>query len=183
LEIRVELVQGHAADLWPRPGRVFVAARTHTFTQFADAIDAAFARWDLAHLHLFYLGDGRRVSRARWWEDDDFGMPVVDGDRLTLGRLALGEQFVYEFDLGDSWTHLCTVGEARIDPTEALGIVPPVPVAYWGWGEMPDQYGRRWEGDDGETRVPRDPRGKDLPALGPWEWRNRPRGAGADRES
>jgi hypothetical protein len=29
-----------------------------------------------------------------------------------LSTLSLGEQFVYEFDFGDSWTHLCTVGPA-----------------------------------------------------------------------
>ncbi len=28
------------------------------------------------------------------------------------------------FDLGDDWTHLCTVGPERIDPEEELGIVP-----------------------------------------------------------
>jgi hypothetical protein len=30
--------------------------------------------------------------------------------------VTLGEQFVYEFDFGDSWTHLCTVAPTRIDP-------------------------------------------------------------------
>jgi hypothetical protein len=31
------------------------------------------------------------------------------------GRLRGGEQFLYTFDLGDDWTHLCTVAPARID--------------------------------------------------------------------
>jgi hypothetical protein len=35
-------------DLWPRPGRIFAAARSHSFRQLAAAIDLAFARWDLA---------------------------------------------------------------------------------------------------------------------------------------
>lgn len=30
---------------------------------------------------------------------------------------------------------------------------------------MPDQYGRRWDGDDGESPKPRDPHLKDLPPL------------------
>ena len=51
----------------------------------------------------------------------------------------------------DDWTHLCTVAEQRIDPLEALGIVPDRPLPYWGWREIPDQYGRRSEDDDGET--------------------------------
>ncbi|MEU6511992.1 hypothetical protein [Streptomyces sp. NPDC046942] len=62
LSIRVELISGHGADLWPRPGRVFAAARSHSFARFATAIDIAFGRWDLAHLHLFTLSDGTQVS-------------------------------------------------------------------------------------------------------------------------
>jgi len=87
----------------------------------------------------------------------------------------LGEQFLYTFDLGDDWAHLCTVGLERIDPEEALGIRPDAPLAYWGWGTIPDQYGRRWDSDDGEGRLPRDPRGADLPPLRP--------GWGPDRRS
>ncbi len=43
LSIRVDLVEGHCDDLWPRPGRIFAAARSHTFNQLATAIDDAFA--------------------------------------------------------------------------------------------------------------------------------------------
>ncbi|WP_078508899.1 hypothetical protein [Streptomyces zinciresistens] len=46
--IRVELVSGLDVDLWPRPGRVFAAARSHCFAQLAAAIGLAFVRWDLA---------------------------------------------------------------------------------------------------------------------------------------
>ena len=31
-----------------------------------------------------------------------------------LATLTLGEQFVYEFDFADSWTHLCAVAPTRI---------------------------------------------------------------------
>ncbi len=72
---------------------------------------------------------------------------------------------MYTFDLGDDCTHLCTVGPVRIDPREELGIVPGAPLAYWGSGTIPDQDGRRWDGDDGEHRMPGDPRGADLPLL------------------
>lgn len=47
--------RGHGEHLWPRPGRIFVAARSHTFAQLAEAIDDVFARWDRAHLHEFEL--------------------------------------------------------------------------------------------------------------------------------
>ena len=98
---------------------------------------------------------------------------MLDDRRLTLGRLKPGEQFAYEFDFGDSWAHLCTVAERRIDPLETLGIRPADPLPYWGWGDIPDQYGRRWDGDDGESRPPTNPKGTDLPELGAWQWRRR----------
>ena len=165
LSIRVELVEGHGTRFWPRPGRIFAAARSHPFDALATAIDDAFARWDRAHLHEFRLADGTRLTTP-YGDDDEVG-PSLDDRRTRLSRLRPGEQFLYTFDLGDDWTHLCTVGPDRVDPMETLGIVPDVPLAFWGWGTIPDQYGRRWDGDDGEGRLPRDPRGTDLPPLRP----------------
>jgi Plasmid pRiA4b ORF-3-like protein len=171
LSVRVDLVEGHGHHYWPRPGRIFAAARTHTFAQLADAIDDAFARWDRCHLHQFLLADGtQRVGRPDWEDEDDDDL--LDGRRLTLGRLGAGEQFVYEFDLGDRWMHLCTVADRRVDPLDQLGIVPDRPLPYWGWGDIPDQYGRRWDGDDGEAPPPPDPALRDLPPLQPW-WGSR----------
>ena len=50
---------------------------------------------------------------------------------------------------------------------EAYGIVPPRPVAVFGWGDLPDQYGRRWSSDDGGSPVPPNPKGTDLPPILP----------------
>ena len=94
------------------------------------------------------------------------------GARLTLSRLKPGERFAYEFDFGDGWLHVCTVGDQRIDPEEELGIVPASPMPYWGWGVIPDQYGRGWD-DDGKCQPPPDTKGADLPPIGPWQWRGR----------
>jgi hypothetical protein len=58
LSIRVELVSGHGAEFWPRPGRVFAAARSHSFGQLAEAIDVSFAR----------PGDGAPVDHAPYDE-------------------------------------------------------------------------------------------------------------------
>lgn len=165
LSIRVDLIEGHGEHLWPRPGRIFAAAQTHTFAQLADAIDDGFARWDRAHLHQFEFADGTRLT-TRYEDWEELG-PALDDRRTRLGRLKPGEQFVYEFDFGNSWNHLCTVGPERIDPEEALGIVPGTPLPYWGWGVIPDAYLRRWDGDDGEHRHPRDPGVSDLPPLRP----------------
>lgn len=141
------------------------AARTHTFAQLATAIDDAFARRDRAHLHEFTLAGGERVGR----EDPDWDEPdsVLDERRQRLSRLRSGEQFVYVFDFGDDWAHLCTVGPGRI-LLDALGIVPATPLPYWGWGDIPDRYGRRWDGDGGESPMPPDPGTADLPPLRPW---------------
>jgi hypothetical protein len=165
LSIQVELVHGRGEDFWPRPGRVFAADPDQTFQQLASAIDDAFARWDRAHLHEFTLDDGRRVGLPN--EDDDDPGSLLDELRAELVLLGPGTQFAYVFDFGDSWDHLCTIGDQPVDPLNVLGEIPDRPLAFWGWGTMPDQYGRRWEDDDGEGPVPPDPEGSDLPPLQP----------------
>ncbi len=67
--------------------------------------------------------------------------------------------------------------EQRIDPLDELGIVPTQPTAYWGWGEVPDQYGRRWDSGDGELPMPKRPKNPmaGLPPILPW-WGPRRRG-------
>lgn len=177
LSIEVVLVEGHGEHLWPRPGRLFAAARSHSFAQLAEAIDDGFARWDRAHLHEFELADGTRLTTP--YEDWEEPGLALDDRRVHLGRLRPGERFVYVFDFGDHWAHLCTVGPLRIDPDEALGLVPDAPLPYWGWGDMPDQYLRRWDGDDGETPLPSDPELSDLPPLQPgWGEPRRPSSGG-----
>ncbi len=166
LSIRVELIEGHGEHYWPRPGRIFAAARSHTFRDLGDAIDDAFARWDRSHLQEFTLASKTRLCIPDPdWEVE--GETTEDFRRVRLSRLDLGEQFTYVFDLGDDWTHLCTVGASRIDPVEALGIQPDKPLPYWGWGDIPDQYRRRWEDDDGQSPMPPDPGLADLPSLQP----------------
>lgn len=171
LSIRVDLVEGRGERCWPRPGRVFAAARRHTFADLADATDTAFSRWDRSHLTLFELSDGSRVyGPIEWDEPPEHG---VYGGEARLSRLSAGEQLVYTFDMGDDWTHLCTVATERIDPLSTLGIIPDVPLPYWGWGQIPDQYGRHFDADDGESALPPNPDATDLPAIHPY-WGPRP---------
>lgn len=163
LAIKVELVEGRGRYWWPRPGRVFAASRTHTFAQLARSIDEAFGRWDFGHLHGFTLGDGTSVGipDPDWPERE-----ALDEETTRLGRLQAGEAFAYEFDFGDGWTHICRVEEQRIDPLDLLGVVPEVPVAYFGAGDLPDQYGRRWLDDEGGAPG-KDPQARDLPPIHP----------------
>jgi hypothetical protein len=175
LSIQVELVSGRGAEFWPRPGRIFAAARSHSFGQLADAIDLAFARWDLAHVHMFTLADGDEITALEQW-DSEAPDGSMDSDKTKLNRLSPGEQFAYVFDFGDDWAHLCTVGARRIDPLDELGTLPAEPQPYYGWGDLPDQYGRRWA-DDGRSREPRRPARPlaDLPPILSW-WGPRQRG-------
>lgn len=180
LSIRVELVSGRGEDYWPRPGRILAAARSHSFLHLAGAIDAAFSRWDRSHLHMFTLADGTNISPLSWWHGESPD-GTLDGASTKLSRLEPGEQFAYVFDLGDDWAHLCTVGEKHIDPRDELGEIPSQATPYWGWGDIPDQYGRRWADDDGESTPPRAPSNvlEDLPPIFPWwgpQTGRRPRG-------
>lgn len=145
MTVRVELVSGRGMDLDPSPGRVFVVGPINTFGDLADAIDLHFARWDLGHLHVFRLEDGRQIG----YPDPEF--PDWLDQRITVASaVSKGDEFEYVFDFGDDWTHLCRVEEVGIDPTEVFGEKPELPIPIWGWGSIPDQYGRRTENDTGE---------------------------------
>lgn len=138
LQIRVDLLGGGRAGCDPSPGRIFIVGPSHTFEQFADAINAAFARWDLSHLHVFELADERLIG----FPDDSFGpeMTWLDHAKLKVAREAkAGADFEYVFDLGDNWRHRCTVLGEKADPAEEYGPIPSGPVAIWGWGSIPDQ--------------------------------------------
>lgn len=133
-------------DCDPSPGRIFIVGPRHTFEQLAEAIDVGFARWDLSHLHVFELADGRRVG----FPDDpfDLGMGWLDHAELKVAReLKPGEVFTYVFDLGDDWHHRCTILQDKVDPVTEYGMPPSTPAAIWGWGTIPDQYGRRSFGE------------------------------------
>jgi hypothetical protein len=143
LQIRVELLGGGGIDLKPPPGRDFIVGPAHSFAQLAEAIDDGFARWDRSHLHGFTLADGRRIGVP----DDDYDDPEtiwLDDRTFKVAReVKPGGSVEYVFDFGDHWRHRCTVAEPKVDPIDAYGHVPSRPVAIWGWGSIPDQYGRR----------------------------------------
>lgn len=140
LSVTVELLGGRGEELWPWPGRVFAVAPSHMFLDLADAINDAFARLDRVHLSLYTLADGRVVTddeTGRKMAAGSFGPIVapVDIESAKVGRmLSLGAEFQYTFDLADDWVHRCVVGDRKIDPLDALGIVPDKPLPYWGWG-------------------------------------------------
>lgn len=146
LSIRVELVSGVGEPVDPPPGRDFLASEEHSLFELAVAIDTYFARWDRGHLHLFrFSGDSEYVLGGKEEGDED-----TDTMSVTIGDLDLsaGTEFDYVFDLGDEWLHRCRVLAANVDPEEEFGDVPPAPVPLFGWGTIPDQYGRTTPDDD-----------------------------------
>ena len=163
LSVTVELLGGRGKELWPWPGRVFAVGPSHTFMDLADAINDAFGRWDRSHLSMFTLADGQVVTDESTGVEmaESAGGPIsapLDIESAKVAKvLQPGAEFQFTFDLGDEWTHRCVIAEEKIDPVEALGIRPDTPLPYWGWGAIPDQYGRRWTSDDGESRPPRRP--------------------------
>ena len=110
----------------------------------ADAVNRAFGRWDFSHLHAFELADGPRIGFA----DVDAGVEDwIDHATATVGAFVKpGDEFEFVFDFGDDWRHRCAVLPEKLDPREAFGELPREPVILWGWGRLPDQYGR--EADD-----------------------------------
>lgn len=175
MSVRVELLGGRGEQLWPYPGRVFAVGPAHTFADLARAIDMAFARWDLSHLSLFTLADGRLVTDTETGAElatSAFGvLPAAALDievAKVMRTVEAGAQFRYVFDLGDDWTHCCTVDAGHIDPADVLGVIPPAPMAYWGWGTIPDQYDRGWAEDDGEGSAPPRPRQPHAMLDGGW---------------
>jgi hypothetical protein len=146
LQLRVELLGALGEGLTPAPGRIFVVGPAHSFAALADAINAAFARWDLSHLHEFELAGGRRIGFVDSFDDT----VVEDQDAVkVVAAVGRGDEFRFVFDLGDQWEHRCRVLAEKVDPREVWrpGPLPKQPVAIWGWGSIPDQYGRESSDD------------------------------------
>jgi Plasmid pRiA4b ORF-3-like protein len=149
LHIQVELEGGAGIECDPPPGRILAVGPAHSFLQLADAIDDAFARWDVAHLHAFELPGGRLVGlpgkESSHW---------LDHRTLTVAdALAPGDRFTYTFDLAENWRHRCEVLEGLVDPLAEYGVAPRRPAIVWGWGWIPDQYGRDTEGEGFEPSM------------------------------
>jgi hypothetical protein len=152
LTVRVVLVGRADEPLDAQAGRVLLVRADHTFAELAEAVDVAFGRWDLTPSHVFSVG------RRRLWSDATIasGAPAELSGDVQLGEaLGDGSTFSYLFDLGERWEHACDVEGLDEDPVEAYGAEPELPVPVFGWGSLPDQYGRDRE-DEEEEAVPED---------------------------
>ncbi|PWU47182.1 hypothetical protein DLE60_19235 [Micromonospora globispora] len=170
LSIEVELVTGRGRNWWPRPGRVFTAGPGHTFAELAEAIDVAFGRWDLAHLRMLRPAGRDRAQLVGL--AGRAGLPRHPRRPVPPARPAApGTSFAYVFDLGEDWTHMCTVRPAD----DRWPAPPQAPRPLCGWGSVPDQYGRNFA----DARPAAGPPGRsaamfaDFPAILPI-WGTRP---------
>lgn len=152
------------------PGRVVLAHADHSFADLSEAVDLSFGRWDLSPLHEVVV-DGRRIVAAPAEGDDD---ELEDSDEVTLGEAGLrpGSRFSYVFDMTERWTHECRVVSTGVDAIEEYGEEPDTPVPLFGWGTMPDQYGRERETDPGseEDDAADELRHADWPGADPASW-------------
>jgi hypothetical protein len=138
-EIEVQLMSGsHLPEGW-MPGRWFQAPGSATLLELGEAIDASLGRWDLGHERSFAIGERTHKVGGEG-----------DANETTLDQLGLtaGSTFTYVFDLGDEWIHHCLVRNVAPD-LMTFGRKPDRPVAVYGWGSMPDQYGVDAITDDG----------------------------------
>jgi hypothetical protein len=148
MTIRVVLVGQTGDELPSPPARVLLAHADHAFSDLAEAVDTSFGRWDLTPIHQFEV-EGRVLLTAG---AGDGAPDAEDSDEVTIGEVGLraGARFAYVFDLGEGWTHECTVEDVAVDPFELTGEEPELPVPVYGWGTIPDQYGRVSEDDEDE---------------------------------
>lgn len=170
LSIEVQLVTGRGRNWWPRPGRVFTAGPRHTFAELAEAIDVAFGRWDLAHLRMFVLPGEIELSWSAW-RDGPASPGTLDGRSRRLDLLRPGTSFADVFDLGEDWTHLCTVRPAD----DRCPAQPQAARPLRGWGSVPDQCGRNFPDARPVAGPPRRSAAMfaNLPAILP-SWGTRP---------
>jgi hypothetical protein len=82
-----------------------------------------------------------------------------------LGTLTLGEQFVYEFDFADRWTHLCTAAPTRI-PRQNWESFRAVRCRVGGGKRSPTKTGAAGQTTTKEHDEPHNP-GSDLSPLQP----------------
>lgn len=105
--LRVEL-----DGIQPIIDRLLIVPRSANLGWLHAVIQVAMG-WTNSHLHLFRIGDVV-VSDPKFNLDEYEGHPpVVDEAKVTVEEVVSGKEseFVYEYDFGDSWNHVLTLGK------------------------------------------------------------------------
>jgi hypothetical protein len=111
--------------------RLLVSSDT-TLAKLHDIIQLAMG-WEDAHLHAFKVGE---ASYSMPMQDDMFDLDFKDERRVKLNQIVPGEgfKFSYEYDFGDSWTHVILV-EKILPPDPAQ----PLPMCIKGKRACPPE--------------------------------------------
>jgi hypothetical protein len=159
--IRVELAGRAGEEIDPPPGRDFLASSEFSLLQLGVAIDYAFARWDLGHLHLFRMPAGEEYMLG----GDEDGDPSSSTESVSLGQLGLtqGTTFEYVFDLGDEWRHRCQVLPSTWIPTPSSETSRSPRSLYSDGERSPTSTGERPRTTDAD---PPDPVPRAVPGRG-----------------
>lgn len=104
-------------DVVPEVWRLIEIADDQTLGHMHDAIQIAMG-WTDSHLHVFEHTDGRRWVNPEVDEDAD-----DDDERsVTLAEVLGSGALLYEYDLGDSWTHRLEVVETISGETKGVTL-------------------------------------------------------------
>lgn len=86
-------------DINPAVWRRLVVPASLTLRELHPVLQTAMG-WQDYHLHMF------DVDGVLYGDIEDFAGPLGDEERFTVGRAAAAvEEFIYEYDFGDGWTH------------------------------------------------------------------------------
>lgn len=98
-----------------------------TLDDLSNAIQGAFG-WSGGHGHQFNFGKGKRYSSNDFGDDNDednMGIPVPkDSKHVRLSEFLNPKHkpFRYEYDFGDSWLHVVSIG--AVTPVEQPIKIP-----------------------------------------------------------
>jgi hypothetical protein len=112
-ELKVEI-----KEIEPPIWRVLQVPSSTSLLKFHRILQRAMG-WTNSHLHLFEV-DGKRYGKP----STEWDIEILDSHKMTLEKIFSGGRtsFLYEYDLGDSWTHEITLlGTVEGEGGEKLG--------------------------------------------------------------
>lgn len=126
--IRVDLLHTKP-PVWRR----FEIAGDITLDRLHDVLQTVMG-WTDSHLHSFRTGTGPAAAAfaTEFDRSEAEEGPFEDGVRLDQVIAEAGDRLWYDYDFGDSWTHVLRVEEVNDEP-------PPVPVCTAGWLACPPE--------------------------------------------
>ncbi|GMV99387.1 MAG: TnpR protein [Candidatus Hydrogenedentota bacterium] len=108
-------------DIEPAVWRRFVMLDTHSLADLHRAIGIVMG-WEEAHLHEFAIGGTRYSEKSLCEPEEDIGYKDEQRFRLADVVRAVGTEFRYLYDFGDSWQHRVIVESCS--PADSKAMYP-----------------------------------------------------------